>query len=303
MAHLSILDKDLNLVTKDVWKGIVEAICNTSFLNLLKDEIKSKENIIKALIKAVLKRKTNYLGVLFSGGLDSTLIAKILKDNNIEFKCICVAFENSSDLNFARKAKELYNFDLHLKIITQKDIMDHLPKILNIIKGTDVVKTEVAIVVYFGLLEAKKQKIKNLFAGGGSEEIFCGYERHLSSHKKGAEHLHKESISGLISMYDRDLIRDFNLSKHFDINILLPFLDNDLIKEAMSIHPNLKTDGINKKIIIRKISKDLGLSSDFSQRKRTAAQYGSRVSAELSKLARASGYKTKLEFLKSMTIS
>lgn len=300
MAYLSILNKKLSLSSKKDWTTKVKNL-STDFEHLKSDETKARANIKEALISAILKRKTKNLGILFSGGLDSTLIAKILQDNDIKIKCIAVGFEGSSDLLFAVKAKELFDFDLHIKTITQKDIQEHLPTILKIVGDRDVVKAEVAIVVYFGLLEAKKQNIKNIFTGGGSEEIFCGYQKHLESYKNGLEQLHKDSISGLVSMYYRDLSRDFKLSKYFNINLLLPFLDTELIKEAMSISPALKTDGINKKIILRELSLDFGLPKEFSHRKRTAAQYGSKVSTELSKLARKFGHKTKLEFLKSIT--
>lgn len=301
MAHLSILDKDNNLLPKKIWEYHIKKICSR-FEELILDEIKARTNIKEALISAVLKRKSDNIGVLFSGGLDSTLIAKILKDNNIDFKCICVTFENSSDMHYAKKAKEIFGFNLDIKTISQQDLIEYLPTIVNIVGDTDVVKIEVAVVVYFGLLEARNLSIKNIFAGGGSEEIFCGYQRHLESHKKGLKQLYLDSISGLVSMYDRDLMRDFRLARYFKINLLLPFLDKEVIKEAMSISPSLKTDGINKKIILRNLAlEEFGLGEFFSRRKRTAAQYGSKISSELSKLAKKSGHKTKLEFLKSIT--
>src|SRR3989344_5341275 len=299
MANLSILDKDNNLIPKQTWEENIQKICSR-FEDLSSNKTKSRATIKELLIKAVLKRKSENLGILFSGGLDSTLIAKIRKDNNIKFKCIAVGFEGSSDLDFTQQAKKLFGFDVHIRKISQQDIQEHLPKILKIVQDTDVVKIEVAIVIYFGLLEAKNLNIKNIFVGGGSEEIFCGYQRHLESHKKGLKQLHLDSISGLVSMYDRDIVRDFKLSKYFNIHLLLPFLDADIIQKAMSISPSLKTDGINKKIILREVSKEIGLSQEFSNRKRTAAQYGSRVSSQLLKLAKKSGYKTKLEFLKSI---
>ena len=42
-------------------------------------------------------------GVLLSGGVDSTLIAKICKDQGKSFRCFCVGINGSKDLFYAQK--------------------------------------------------------------------------------------------------------------------------------------------------------------------------------------------------------
>jgi len=101
-------------------------------------------------------------------------------------------------------------------------------------------------------------------------------------------------------MYERDLTREFNLSNYFNINLLLPFLDLEFMKKVMSISNKFKTDGKNKKIILREIALELGLGEEFSERKRTAAQYGSKISSELLKLAKKNGFKNKKDYLDSI---
>ena len=148
---------------------------------------------------------------------------------------------------------------------------------------------------YVVLREAKKDKIKNVLGGLGSEEIFAGYERHLKAKDK-----HKECWDGLKNLYERDLSRDIAVSKALNINILCPFLDKELIKYAMQIDSSLKITDQEKKIILRETAVYLGLEKEFAFRKKLAAQYGSGFHKAIDKLARKNGFKLKQDYLNSL---
>src|SRR3989344_6081189 len=93
-------------------------------LNLIK--VKNKEKVKELLFEAVKKRiPKKKLGLLFSGGIDSTILAVILKEFNVDFTCYVSGFyseniKEAEDVIFAKKvAKEL---NLDLKVIEIKDI-------------------------------------------------------------------------------------------------------------------------------------------------------------------------------------
>ena len=127
----------------------------------------------------------------------------------------------------------------------------------------------------------------------GSEEIFAGYERH-----KKSKDVNEECWNGLRKMYERDLIRDNLIAGKYKINFLTPFLDEELIKEAMSIPGNLKLNDKNNKLILREISSEL--LGKFALRKKKAAQYGSSFIKGIDKLARLNNFKYMKDYLTSL---
>ena len=56
-----------------------------------------KNNIIKAIKKSIPDKK---FGILFSGGVDSCLIALICKQLKKDFTCYTVGLENSEDITY-----------------------------------------------------------------------------------------------------------------------------------------------------------------------------------------------------------
>ena len=142
--------------------------------------------------------------------------------------------------------------------------------------------------------QAKKDKVKYLFSGLGSEEIFAGYQRH-----ELAKNIQEECWNGLTNMYQRDLERDFTISNHFKIKLLAPFLEDKIITLAMNISEKEKLTKENNKLILRKIANELGLSKEIAFRKKRAAQYGSKLDRAILRIGKKYKFKFKKDYLSS----
>jgi len=256
-----------------------------------KDSIKGKlkEIVIRAIGKNTPEKK---FGIFFSGGIDSTLIAYVCKKNRASFICYCVGLENSKDLESAKKAAKKLKFKLKIKIIKLDEAEKIIRSVVKILDSSDVVNVGVGCVVYSATILAKKDNIDVFFSGLGSEEIFAGYERHAH-----AKNVNAECWKGLKNMYERDLIRDYKISRKLKIKILTPFLEDELIKFAMQIPEKYKINKENKKIILREIAEELGIPKEFAWRKKIAAQYGSGFDKAIKKLAKKRGFNYKKDYL------
>lgn len=261
-------------------------------INNLKEN-KEKLDFKKEFTNAIKKRlpKARF-GILFSGGIDSTLIAFICRKLKKDFTCYAVGLENSPDIISAEQVAKKYNFRLKKKIISLKDAEKTIKAVVKLV-GPDTMKVGVGSVVYQGIKLAKQDKINFLFSGLGSEEIFAGYERHSLS-----KDINKECWSGLKEMHKRDFQRDFAIAKKLKVKFLTPFLDPEVIISAMSIPGKEKIKKGYKKYILRKYSEQLGLKEAW--RKKKAAQYGSYFDKAIKKLAKRKGFKYKKDYLKSL---
>lgn len=247
--------------------------------------------------------KDKHIGVLYSGGIDSTLICYILHKNNIPFKAVTIGFQDNEeqklpeDIEQAKSIAKEIGFEYSELMLDFEEVED-LFKVTTSILGkdnSDVINVGVGSVEVAGISYLKSLGCTHIFGGLGSEEIFAGYQRHAES-----SNVHEECWKGLELMYKRDLIREFSIAEHFNIILLTPFLDDEVISFAMNIPSKFKLEGDNNKIILRDAALVLGLPEIAASRKKRAAQYGSRTDKAILKLSKKSGFSLKKDYLASL---
>ena len=261
----------------------------------LKEELKT--NIFKAIQQRI---PAEPFGIFFSGGLDSTTIAFICKLLEKEFTCYNVGFkegmmQDAPDFIEARKGAE----QLEIPLVAKQYGLDEAETIIQeviaqlptpaTVDADYVVKIGVAAVV----VAARRIAIERIFFSGlGSEEIFAGYQRHERAHN-----INDECWRGLFQMWSRDLVRDCTIARHLGIDVRTPFLDRDVIVTALRIDGKRKVRDGHKKVVLREIAEELGLSREQAWRKKMGAQYGSRFDTALEKLAKKYAHSYKRDYL------
>ncbi|MBI2573290.1 diphthine--ammonia ligase [Candidatus Woesearchaeota archaeon] len=288
-----------NLETKSV------SFCDRSFVACVPEHTNDfevlKEETKQLLHKAILKRIPNQkFGILFSGGVDSTYLAKVCKDLGHDVVCYTAALDvadtavQPTDLIYAQKAAEQLGLSLRVKKITLDQVPAYLEKIVPLIEDSNVVKVGVALPFFLACEMAKDDGCKVILSGLGSEEIFAGYERHLH-----AFNINQECIAGLRKIYERDLYRDDVVTMYHSLELRLPFLDRELMDYALKIPAQYKIREGMSKHILRLIAQQEEVPSEIAWRKKTAAQYGSRFDYALEKLASKSGFSSKSAYLRT----
>ncbi|MBD3304265.1 hypothetical protein GF343_03900 [Candidatus Woesearchaeota archaeon] len=254
----------------------------------------SKKKVEKALVEAVKKNiPERKFGVLLSGGVDSCLIALLCQQAGANFVCYTVGMEYSPDIAWAKAFAK--RFKMHIKVRefkTLDEVEKQFRKAKKALKHVDILSVGVGAVLLSAIELGKKDKVKDFFTGLGSEEIFAGYHHHEET-----DDPHAECWKRLKSCWKRDLRRDYAIANATKVNLLAPFLDENLIKEAMGISIKRKISKKEKKIILREIAQDLGLPKKYAWRSKKAAQYGSWFDKAMMKLARSKGYEFKQTYL------
>lgn len=271
-------NKKIKFIEREFFK--IEPEIKESKVKIFKNLTKLIEDSIK---KRIPKRK---FGVLFSGGVDSSVIALVLKKLGCDFTCYTAAFESdgmkeAEDVVFARKAAEQIGVKLKIAKIKEDDMEKYLKKVVPLIEDSNVVKVGVALPFYLACEQAKKDGCKVIFSGLGTEEIFAGYERH-----KKALDTNKECVSSLLKIYERNNYRDDVITMNNNLELRLPFLDKKLVEYGLRINPKFKVKDGEGKAIFREIGEKLGLSKEIAWRKKKAAQYGSNFQKGLKKFTK-----------------
>ncbi|MFX0064181.1 MAG: diphthine--ammonia ligase [Candidatus Hermodarchaeota archaeon] len=258
------------------------------------------EKVARILIQAVKKRVPEQnikLGILFSGGLDSSLLAYICQSLNVDFTCYTTAIEgrelrSSEDLEYAKKIAAYYGFPHKAIILSPEELEAQLKIVVPLLEDTNVMKVGVGTTIYLAAKQARKDNCKVVFTGLGSEELFAGYQRY-----KTAPDINKECLAGLRKTHERDTYRDDVLTMANNIELRLPFLDHQLVDYCLRIPSELKLEPDFDKVILRKTAIHLSMNPDFAYRKRRAAQYGSNIHRALKKLAKKHNYKRISDYL------
>jgi len=61
------------------------------------------------------------IGVAFSGGVDSTLLAKLVKDMGYDIHLLAIGFQDSHDINFAKEVNQILSFPHSISEIDLKN--------------------------------------------------------------------------------------------------------------------------------------------------------------------------------------
>ena len=255
------------------------------------------EEIKELFLQAVKKRATEgKLGLLFSGGVDSTLIAAALQELDKDFTAYTAGIQHGNvnaprDSEWAEEVAGEMDIELESYEASLEEVEEVLPEIVDWISSTSVVKNGVALPFHMALKDSPESE-QVIMSGLGSEQLYAGYHRQQG-------YLNKECLSGLRGIFERDLYRDNVVSFRNGREIRLPFLDHDLIEHALTIPENYKVKEEYRKYVLRKAAEKLGVPEKVAWRGKTAAQYGSNFDKAIDGLAKDNGFKHKQEYLNS----
>lgn len=267
-----------------------EAIFNNEIIKIRTEQSRSdfftnyddaKESLKEMIVKSVFKRiqGLDRVAMLFSAGVDSTLIAVLLKQFDVDVTLYTIGTENSQDLKFAVKTADEIGIPIRTKIIDKEDVENAFEDVINIIEDTNLMKIGVGMAIYLSSKLASEDNQKVIFSGQGADELFAGYNRYKNKFDTPSE-LIKELEYDLNNMYDVNLERDDKATMANSMELRVPFLDKDVINIANSIPINylLESNEDNlRKRILRDISYELGVPHDIAYRPKKAAQYGTGI--------------------------
>jgi asparagine synthase (glutamine-hydrolysing) len=137
--------------------------------------------IHQALLKAVKKRiqiADVPVGVLLSGGLDSSLLVALLDEAGVgKIKTFSIGFEDQpeekgNEFEFSDPVAKRYDTDHHKFLIPNSEVLTRLPEAVQAMSEPMVGQDAVA---FYLLSEQVSKSVKVVQSGQGADEVFAGY--------------------------------------------------------------------------------------------------------------------------------
>ncbi len=156
-------------------------------------EIKSKDEIVEKIQELMRKSVKGQLlsdrpvGIFLSGGIDSTSVLGVSREFSPgKIKTFSVGFDIddpnnkfNADFNLARETARFYNTDHRESLVSNKDILENIEKVIYHMDEPIAEPTQVAT---FLLSRLAKKEVAVVLGGDGGDELFGGYKRYYYSY-------------------------------------------------------------------------------------------------------------------------
>jgi len=291
---------------KGIFLHKVQSLLHPEIIDVSLDEavVKLRELLFLSLRRRLNRLKVSPIAVSFSGGLDSSLVAKALDMLGKKVILYSVGLDEAHDLQAAEYAASELNLPLRVRVLSPEEIEGYMSKVIYAIEDVDLMKTGVGIPFYAACELVNKDKMRVILTGQGSDELFAGYDKYLRVLiNQGYDRLQNELWMDLTQMHEINLQRDDSIAMANGVELGCPFLDLDLVNAAMSINPRLKIAGptdLLRKRVLREVAKSLGLSQLIVDKPKKSIQYGSGSEKAMRQLSKSKGFKDPRKFINSV---
>ena len=225
------------------------------------------------------------IGIAFSGGVDSTLLAKLCIDLGYDVTLLTIGFHDSHDIIFSKKINEIMKLPHKIYEIDEKSFYDISQKIRNKINTDNLSWNENCIAFYYVSQLAKLNNLGIVITANGIDELFCGYNAYRDAIKEGEKSVNELMNSKLEN--ELKMMQAVNsVSSEFKTTLLQPFLSERFIRYAKKILLENKiknSEDLVRKHIIRMAAIKVGVPELSANQRKKALQYGSQIHKALIK--------------------
>lgn len=241
----------------------------TGFVKYYKPEYedykKADQELDLALLRETLTEATRKrlmsdvpIGVLLSGGLDSSLTssiaARLLKEKGKTLHSFSIGLDaEAPDAKAARKVAEFLGTEHHEIHFTIEQGIEILDKLIWHLETYDVTSIRASTPMYFLSKAITDMGIKVVLSGEGADEVFGGYLYFRNA--PSTDDFQKETIERIQKLFTADLLRADKSTMAHGLEARVPFLDKAFLDVAVRIKATEKLpktyDG-KEKYILRK---------------------------------------------------
>ena len=219
-------------------------------------------------------------GVLFSGGLDSSLLTALARPYG-QLRLYTVGFPGAHDLKAGCEGAVELNLPWHQISIDEDMVRRGVCFLRSEMDMDDPLTISFELPLFF-ICSAVPEK--RLLSGQGADELFGGYARYSTMPAQEMERAMRQDQERLLSA-GRQL--EARIAGHFGKEMVCPYLCPEVVGIARRFSPDQLVGPLGNKSPLRLLAKEMGLSSATAPKK--AAQYGSGISNAMKRMASREG--------------
>ena len=231
-------------------------------------------NISEKNVRMLLEEITSQCDadwIAFSGGLDSSILGQIKKEQGLNAITIITKDFLGTDLEYSQIMGKHIGINLELRYVNINEILDAVKGTIKILKNFNDIEIRNSIVSYLYLNTLKEKNVKKVITGDGADEIFAGYNFLIKKN-------HAELRTELRRMKEIMHFTSQKIASELGISVQMPYINENVIglAETLPIEQlvNQKNGVKFGKWILRKAFEN-NLPSSVIWREKTPMQDGS----------------------------
>ncbi len=239
--------------------------------------IQDLKNALYSAVRETVPEAT--VGVAFSGGADSSLLAKICQDLDKQTVLITVGFPGSHDVEFSKKIAAKMGMRQRITELESHEFQQDLCHVQHLIGCSNTSHVENCIAYHYIARTARENHVDVVLSANGCDELFCGYNGYRTVFEQGESAIMKfmdEKISNELILVKEIAIT----ASEFGVAVRQPFLSSKFIEFAKSIPVDQKIrgpDDMVRKHILRQAALLAGVPEESAMKPKKALQYGSLI--------------------------
>ena len=244
------------------------------------------------------------VGVAYSGGVDSSVVAAVCSRLRLGPVLLTVGFAGSHDMRFAEKAAGAAGLPHRMLAIgdgqgapggagSPPRFADIASEAAASTGGGDPSRTENCIAFYYIAWLARSHGMRTVLTGNGIDELFCGYDSYRRALAREGVRRGDGAAAGRVigPMVGERVARELSVmadagrfAGRLGVRIVQPLLAEGFVSYAARLPIECKIDGpgdLLRKHAVRQLAAELGIPATSARKRKKAIQYGSRIHREL----------------------
>jgi asparagine synthase (glutamine-hydrolysing) len=196
-----------------------------------------QQTLREAVHKRLVADDEVNVGVALSGGLDSSIVAALAREQRSNLDSFVVGMPNSEDIPASQQVAEFLGTRHHVYVYTFEEMVQALPEVIYHLESFDAPLIRSSLPNYF-LARLASEHVKVILTGEGADELFAGYEYLRPVSNPGR--LHRELWRITCGLHNTNLQRADRMSMAFGLEARVPFLDDQVVDLAFNLPPQWK---------------------------------------------------------------